>query len=442
MSTKSPIELARHAAGVARKAGAKDARVSVSRSRRIEVEWRDGRLDRVRENTKQGLEIALFVDGRYSSNSTSDLRRGALDRYVRDWVTATRFLGSDEHRRLPDPSYYQGLTAADLELRDDTLRKLTPGQRLTTASQLEDAARTGEGAGKIISVCTWAGDTESEKACFCTNGFEATEQGTHASHGLSVSVRGDGDRKPRAWAHASARHLRDLPAPAELGRDARERALSRVGSHQAKTGRYPIVIENRAVGSLTRHLFRPLSGDAVQQKRSFLEDKLGKQVGSPLLDVVDDPHLVRGLSSSVWDGEGMATRKRPVFDGGVPRTFFFDTYYASKQGVEPTTAGTSNLVWKTGGRSAREMVEGLEEGLFVTAFLGGNSNPTTGDFSLGITGHYVKNGKIVHPVSEMNIAGNHLEFWKTLVEAGNDPWRYSSNRVPSLRFDNVQCSGA
>ena len=78
----------------------------------------------------------------------------------------------------------------------------------------------------------------------------------------------------------------------------------------------------------------------------------------------------------------------------------------------------------------------------MTGFLGGNSNATTGDFSVGIKGFLVENGKLVHPVSEMNLAGNHLTFWKQLAEIGGDPWANSSDRAPSLRFDGVQCSGA
>ena len=89
----------------------------------------------------------------------------------------------------------------------------------------------------------------------------------------------------------------------------------------------------------------------------------------------------------------------------------------------------------------QQMVADTDEAILVTSFLGGNSNATTGDFSLGIKGFYIKDGVIQHPISEMNVAGNHLKFWKKLVEVGNDPWTYSSNRTPTLRFADIQCSG-
>ena len=110
--------------------------------------------------------------------------------------------------------------------------------------------------------------------------------------------------------------------------------------------------------------------------------------------------------------------------------------------MKPTSGSFNNLVWGTGERDAKSILAELDEGIYVTSFLGGNSNRTTGDFSMGIKGFYIKDGKIVHPVSEMNIAGNHLALWDHLVEVGNDPWRYSTMRVPTLCFSDVSCSGS
>jgi len=436
------LDLAKRAAKVATDAGAKDARAKAKRQREVEVEWRDGKLDRIRESTKLGMSIALYVDGRYSANSTSDIREGAIDEYVRGAVETTRYLAEDEHRHLPDPSRYEGMTQEDLQRTDPALGSITPERRLEQSRLLEEAARAGEGADRIVSVTSWVGAVETEVACLCTNGLEASETGTYFSRGLSVSVRDEDDRKPRGFSYASTRFAADLPSIEEAGRDALGRAIDQIGSKQVDTGSYRIVVENRAAPTLFRHLLRPIGGGAVQQRRSFLEGKIGEKIGSKLLDVTDDPHLTRGLSSTAWDGEGMATRPRKVFDRGALELFFLDTYYASKLGMDPTTGGASNLVWAAGKRDAATMVAGLKKGIFVTSFLGGNSNSTTGDFSLGIKGFHVVKGEIAHPVSEVNIAGNHLSFWKDLSEVGRDPWPYGSNRTPTLRFDDVQCSGS
>ena len=77
----------------------------------------------------------------------------------------------------------------------------------------------------------------------------------------------------------------------------------------------------------------------------------------------------------------------------------------------------------------------------VTGFLGGNSNDTTGDFSFGIVGMLVEDGRAVQPLNEMNISGNLGDLLSHLVEVGNDPFPYSSWRLPSLLFEGVQFSG-
>ncbi len=442
MADKNLMEMARNTALIARKAGAKDARVFLSRSRNVTLEWRDGKLDRIRESTSQGMSISLYVEGRYSSNSTSDLRPEAIDEYVKTAVATTRYLAVDEHRKLPDPSRYEGRTTEDLERSDPAVFDVRPKERMAQARQLEEAVRAGDKKNKIVSVTSWVSDTSNKTVGFATNGFEATESSTSFSRGVEVSVRDTKDRKPAGWDYGSTRFKVDLPGIENLGAGALKRAMDQLGSKQVKTGVYQLVIENRVVPTFVRHLLSPLSGSSIQQKRSFLEDKLEKEVGSKLLTINSDPHLKRGLASTAWDGEGMATMKRPVFDKGVLKTFFLDTYYASKLGVDPTTSSKSHLIWQPGANSLKEMIKGMTRGIYITSFLGGNSNSTTGDFSLGIKGHLVENGKIVHPVSEMNMAGNHLEFWKNLAEVGNDPWTYSSHRAPSLRFKDVQCSGA
>jgi PmbA protein len=109
--------------------------------------------------------------------------------------------------------------------------------------------------------------------------------------------------------------------------------------------------------------------------------------------------------------------------------------------MEPTTGSESNITFELGKRSPEEMIKDVEQGIFVTQFVGGNSNSLTGDFSYGIVGLYIKDGEIVHPVNEMNISGNIMEIWKNLAEVGNDPYQYSSIMRPSMYFKDVHFSG-
>jgi PmbA protein len=256
-----------------------------------------------------------------------------------------------------------------------------------------------------------------------------------------VSVKDPDGRRPEDWDAASGRHFNMLPPAAEVGRAAAERTLSRIGAKKGESAVLTMAVDARAAGRLVSFLFGPLSGGALQQKQSFLEGKAGQLVGSPLLDVVDDPLAKRGLGSRLFDGEGLAARRFPIFEKGVLRNFFIDTYYARKLKLPPTTRGLSNLGWALGTQGREGLLADLREGILVTGFLGGNSNGTTGDFSLGAQGYRVRGGKLAEPVSEMNVSGNHLQFWKQLVAVGSDPYAYSPMRTPTLVFEGVQFAG-
>jgi PmbA protein len=130
-----------------------------------------------------------------------------------------------------------------------------------------------------------------------------------------------------------------------------------------------------------------------------------------------------------------------MIDSGVLGEFYVDWYYSRKLGWEPTTGGPSNLIIPPGKRSVEEIMKDLGRGILVTGFIGGNSNSTTGDTSVGIIGRLFDSGEPRQAVAEMNLAGNHLELWHKLAEVANDPWIYSSLRTPSLVFTDVVVSG-
>jgi len=440
-TTPSLLDLTRSAADLALKKGAGEAAAGAWQARHVEVAWRDGKIEKISEATTRGLALDLYVDGRYASVSTSDLRPEALDRFVEDSTALARKLAPDPFRTLPDPALYQGQARVELELEDPSHGALDSATRRRIAEELEAAARAVPGAGQILSVTTGASDTRAESVLVHTNGFEGSRRGTDFWISAEVTVKDPDGRRPEESAASGSRFFAELESPGDVGRRAAERALARVGSVKGPSAVLPMAVDARSAGRIVAALFGPLGAASLQQKRSFLEGKAGATVGSALLDLVDDPLVVRGLGSRLYDGEGMAARSFPVFEGGVLRNYYVDTYYGRKLGMAPTTARTSNLAWKLGPRSQPELLATMGEGILVTGFLGGNSNGTTGDFSLGVRGFRVRGGRRAEPVGEMNVSGNHLELWKRLSAVGNDPYRYSAMRTPTLVFDGVQFAG-
>ena len=202
-----------------------------------------------------------------------------------------------------------------------------------------------------------------------------------------------------------------------------------------------MAVEARAAGRLLAALIGPLQAAALQQKRSFLEGRQGQRIGSELLTLSDDPLIVKGFGSRLFDGEGLAARPLPLVEAGVLRNYYVDTYYGKKLGLAATTGSTSNVVLAEGTRSRERLLAEMGEGILVSGFLGGNSNATTGDFSFGVQGYVVRGGSVAEPVAEMNVSGNLFDLLQRLVAVGDDPYPYSTLRVPTLVFDGVQFAG-
>jgi PmbA protein len=275
-----------------------------------------------------------------------------------------------------------------------------------------------------------------------SNGFRGSRADTAFWTYASVTVKDEDGRRPSDWSAAGVRFISELPPAAEEGRRAAERALARIGSKKGESAVMAMAVDGRAAGRLIGALRGPLSGQALQQKRSFLEGKRGGQVASELFTVVDDPLIVKGFGSRLFDGEGIAAKPIPIVEAGVLRNYYIDTYYGRKLGMPPTTEGPSNLSWKLGERSQARLLADMKDGILVTGFIGGNSNATTGDYSFGVVGFRVRGGAVAEPVAEMNVSGNMTELMMRLVAVGNDPYPYSSMRTPTLVFEGVQFAGS
>ena len=436
------LDVARAAVELARKKGASDAVASAHRSREVELGFRDGHVEKTSEAVTRALSMALYVDGRYSAVSTSDLRPEALSSFLDESIAMARTLAKDPYRALPDPALYAGRASVDLRIFDPKHESVTPDTRIRMAREMELAARAVKGAESIISVTTGASDSHVQRARFSSNGFEGEIEQTSFWLSADVTVKDPDGRKPEEWWSAGARAFADLPSPADIGRTAAERALATIGSKKTESAVLPLVIENRSAGRLISALLGPLGGRALQQKQSFLEGKLGTAIAAKRLTLTDDPHLPGGFGSRLWDSDGIASKRLPIIENGVLKAYFVDDYYGRKLKMAPTTASASNLVFAPGKKDLAALLADVKEGVLVTGFLGGNSNATTGDYSFGIQGFRIRGGKKAEPVSETNIAGNQRDLWKKLAAVGSDPWRFSSTRAPTLVFEGVQLAGA
>lgn len=431
-------ERAAQAVEIAQQAGAQDAWSTASQSRNVQFEYRDGSLEKVKDTTSQDLNVRIYAGGRYSSHSTTDLNPDRLRGFISEAVAITGALEPDEYRRITPEALFSDRPTGDLDLVDASVQALEREQRIAWCRTLDEAAHQHE---RVISATSGVYDGTQQSASASSNGFLGERQSTYCWFGAEVTLRDQGDKRAEDSFYTGGAHVADLPDPESVGKTALDRTLSRLDSEKGPTVKASMVVDSRAAASLIGRLLGSANARSVQQGRSFWAPLLGEEVFSKKLTIVDDPLIVRGLASRHYDNEGISAKALPIVENGVVRNIYVDTYYGRKGDMTPTTGSPSNRVVKLGSQSLEQLLGEVGTGVYVTSWLGGNADSTTGDFSLGLRGHVIENGKIGRPVGEMNVTGNLSELFTRLELVGNDPYPYSSTLAPSLVFADVDFSG-
>lgn len=438
MITNENKKLAQWAMEYALKNGCQASRVSIYNGSSSSFEIRDMKMDRLQQASENSLVINLYVDGRFGSFSTNRLDKKELETFIRNGIDSTRFLAEDKARTLPDADLYYKGGGADLQLIDPKFDNIQPDDKVALAMSV-----CNEMMGKddrIISANSSYSDEKDFKYMIASNGFEGETSGSSFSLSASLSIKGEGDARPESyWFDSSIFY--DTLTKEGIGQKALERVLSKLGQKKIASGKYRMVVDNMNSARLLSPVIDALYGSSIQQKNSFLLDKLNQKVLGDKMTLTDEPHLVKSPGARYFDGEGVATKRMPVFEKGVLKTYFIDTYTANKMNIKPTISSPSLFMMEMGDKDTNGLIASVDKGILVTGFNGGNSNSTTGDFSYGVEGFLIEKGKLTQPISEMNATGNMLTLWSNLAEVGNDPRTFSSWRIPSLLFDGIDFSG-
>lgn len=437
MTKQEKYTLAKWAMQYALDNGAQDASVVIANSSGSSIEYRDQMVDKLEQSIEKGLTIRLYVDQRYTTASTNRLNKEGLKSFIKQAIEGAQYLSEDEYRKLPNPDLYYTGGGKDLETFDAKFESVEPEEKVALLQSLEkEVLGTDE---RIISVSTTYGDGQSEKVMVTSNGFEGDSRSTYCVLGASVSVK-SGDARPSGGWYDSSISFDELKKTG-LAKIALDKAIEKIGQQKIESENMPMLVENESVSRMLGPIISALNGASIQQKNSFLLDKIGKKVFSSKLSLIDDPTITKGRASRHFDREGMLAKKRNIVKEGVLETYFINTYYANKMDIEPTTAGTSNIIFENGAGSLNDMISGIKRGMFVTGFNGGNCNPTSGDFSYGIEGFLIEDGKKTTPINEMNITGNMLDLWNNVEKIADDAEDSDAWQTPSILFNNVSFSG-
>lgn len=435
------------ALAMARKLGASDAGAEASEGTGLSVSVRKGELENVERNRDKSLGVAVYLGRRRGNASTSDFSRQAIEQTVRAAYDIARFTAEDPVAGLPDED---DLATAEEAARD--LDLFHPWD--LDAEAATELARRCEAAAlatdrKRITNSEGAGVSAQQSHFYAGNsrGF----RGGYASsrHSLSVApIAGRGDGMQRdAW-YTSMRAADELSPAEAVGRYAAERALSRLNARKIPTCEVPVLFESPLAAGLLGAYVQATSGGALYRKATFLVDSLGQQVLADHLDVHEDPFIRRGKASAPFDDEGVRTRARTGVEAGVTQGYFLSSYSARKLGMKTTghAGGSQNLTLTSRltqpGDDLDAMLRKLHRGLFVIELMGQGVNYVTGDYSRGAAGFWVENGRIVHPVEEVTIAGHLPQMLKSIVAVGADAYTMGGKTTGSILIEKMKVAGS
>jgi PmbA protein len=450
-----PLTVAIWAVEAARRAGASDAEAWLSTGHSSEVRVRDGEVDERIDAETGILALRVFVGSRSATATTTNLAPDGLVRLAEETVTLARLADPDPCAGLPDGPFPPADDGGSLELIDPALVDTAPDLLLNLAHRADAAARgldprvrSGEGA----TAARWAGTV----ALANSRGVVASYEATTCSLWASAAADDAGGKKREGWWYAADRRLAGMEDAETVGRTAAERTRRQLGARPVLTQEVPVVWAPEAARGFLSILARAAAGDARYRGRSFLIDREGERLASPLVTISDDATLPGRLGSRPFDAEGVVSQHTPLVAEGIFTGFLYDAYSGRKAGRRSTAnagrssflgAGArievqpSNLVMSPGESSPEAIIGGVECGLYLTDMLGFGENLTTGDFSRGAAGFWIERGELAYPVGEINIAGRLPEMLAGIDAVGNDVTFVETAAAPTFRIARMMVSG-
>lgn len=423
---------------LAKKLGADSAEVAMSKQQGLSVSTRLGEVDTVEFTNDGSLGITVYHEGRKGSASTADLSEKALEQSVQAAVNIAKYTSVDPFSGLADKELL-AMEVKDLDLYHP--ESLSTDQAIAIATEAEMIALQAD---PKISNSDGANFASYEGFKVYGNSHGQLVSSPSSRHNLScMMIAGDNNDMQRDYSYTVSREFSTLLSAEQVGLEAAHAAVARLGSQKLPTQKVSVMFRADVANSIYGHFIAAISGGNLYRNSSFLVDSLGKEIFPEHMNIVERPHILKGLASSTFDSEGVATHDRDFIINGQLQSYLLTSYSARKLGL--TTTGNAGGIhnWQVSANNGNfsAMLKTLGTGLLVTELMGQGVNVVNGDYSRGAAGFWVENGEIAYPVSEITIAGNLKDIFKGIVATGNDFDLRGSIQTGSLIIEEMQVSG-
>lgn len=418
--------------------GASDVEAAVSADAGLSVNVRNDEVETVEHHRDKGLGVTVYFGKRKGNASTTDFHAEAVSDTVQAACDIARHITEDP---------YAGLADAELLAKDipelDLYHPWTPttDEAIQLALECEQAARSFDQ--RIVnSEGAYLSTHAGLRVYGNSHGFLGDYASSRHSLGCTMIAQSDKGMQRDHW-YSISRRADDLESTIAVGQKAAERTVQRLDGRKLSTRKVPVIFAAEIARGLLGHLVRAVSGGSLYRQASFLIDSLGKPLFPDFVEITERPHIARGLGSSPFDNEGVATRDRTLVHEGVLQGYVLDSYAARQLNMQTTgnAGGVHNLEISAGQMDLDAMLKAMGTGLLVTEVMGQGVNIVTGDYSRGASGFWVENGEIQFPVEEVTLAGHLSEIFRGLQAVATDLDTRGNLRTGSWWIDGLTVAG-
>ena len=423
----------------------------VARSSDTQVRVYEGAVEQLAVADSMGVGVRVVRDGRQGFAYCGTFDAAALAETVAEARDNATFAEPDEAAGLAEPD---GVEPVELDLWRPGLADVPTADKVALAVELERAVLAADPRITGIESCDYA-DSLAEAAIATTTGLRRTSRETGCEL-VAYSLAADGDDTQTGFGFSLGRSFEELDV-AVAARDAADRALRMLGATKPPSGRLTIVLDPWVTAQLVGIVADTLGAEEVIKGRSLFADRVGEQVASPLLTLVEDPTDPRSWGATPVDDEGLATRRVPLVDAGVLQGFVHSTWTGRRMATASTGsavrggfkttpgAGCQAVSLTPGTAAAADLIAGVDDGVLVQEVSGLHSgvNPVSGDLSTGAEGLRIRGGEVAEPLREFTIASTLQRLLHDVVAVGADlTWLPMSAAGLTLVVGDVSVSGS
>jgi PmbA protein len=422
----------------------------VSRDRDTSVRVYEGEIEQLTSAQSEGIGVRVIRDGRIGFAYAGVLDDAVVAEVLAEARDNAGFGSSDPWAGLAEPD---GVAVPTLELWSDDLASFAADDKVRLALDLE---RRTLGLDRRIRVEEASYSDVLAEAAVATSTGIAVHGRESGCYVVVSTLADDGDETHTGFGFSVGRSPADLD-PDKAAREGAERATRLIGSTKPASGRVTVVLDPYVTAQFLSIIASTLNGESVLKGRSLFANRLGEQVAPSFVTLVDDPTNPLAYTASEVDGEGLASRRNLLIDGGVLRQFVHNAYSARRAGVHSTGSavrggfkstpgvGCRAIQLAPGTRSQADLVRDVGDGVLVQQVLGLHSgvNPVSGDFSSGAAGLRITGGELGAPIREFTIASTLQRMLLDIREVGGDlDWLPMSAVGMSLVIEGISLSGS